>query len=326
MQELDGFTVKNSVVVAVYNVEKWINRCLNSLCSQSLQEFEVILVDDGSCDSSSKICDEFVKDDVRFIAIHKDNYGVASARQCGIDNAIGEYIIHIDPDDWVEANMLERLYSKAIKDDSDMVICDFMKDYVDGSRKYIVTKPSDLNHEVVLKEFFKHFDVFCWNKLVRRSIIKKFDIQFQLGMSFGEDEIFNARLLQNNIRIAYLPMGFVHYCLGQHDSLSSNIKKEDYYKKQKIKIQYLRHYIKEEYHEYYLVDEVIYAMLALDCRGEEIASFSESFSWLRERYLKYNNKIVIMYLFLAFHGFAKSVGIIHHFVKCISKKVDKFKW
>ena len=82
MQELDRFTVKNSVVVAVYNVEKWINRCLNSLCSQSLQEFEVILVDDGSCDSSSKICDEFVNIDARFIAIHKDNYGVASARQC----------------------------------------------------------------------------------------------------------------------------------------------------------------------------------------------------------------------------------------------------
>ena len=243
-----------------------------------------------------------------------------------IDNAIGEYIIHIDPDDWVDANMLEQLYGKAKKDDSDMVICDFMVDYVDGSRKYIVQKPSDLNHEVVLKELFNHLYVSCCNKLVRRSIIKEFDIQFQLGVSLGEDGLFNARLLQNNIRIAYLPMGFLHYCLGEHDTLTSNIKKEDYYKKHKNKTQYLRHYIKEEYHEYYLADEVIYAMLALDCRGEEIASFSESFSWLRERYLKCNNKIVIIYLFLAFHGFAKSVGVIHRFVKCISKKVDKYKW
>ena len=114
-----------SIIVPIYNAEKYIHRCLDSILAQTYKNFELILINDGSIDNRGKICDEYSQRDNRIKVIHKNNGGVASARQCGIENAKGEYTIHIDPDDWVESNMLEELYNKAIKEKADVVICDF---------------------------------------------------------------------------------------------------------------------------------------------------------------------------------------------------------
>lgn len=114
-----------SVVIPVYKAEAWLHRALDSICAQSLNNWECILVDDGSPDRSGEICDEYAEKDRRFRVIHQKNGGVSSARQAGIDAAKGEYSIHIDPDDWVEPTMLEELYHKAKEDNADMVICDY---------------------------------------------------------------------------------------------------------------------------------------------------------------------------------------------------------
>ena len=98
-----------SVIVPVYNAEPYIRRCLDSISAQTFKDFEVILIDDGSPDHCGAICDEYARQDSRFRVIHKENEGVAVARQCGIDNAQGTYSIHCDPDDWVEPNWLEEL-------------------------------------------------------------------------------------------------------------------------------------------------------------------------------------------------------------------------
>ncbi|MCI7728300.1 MAG: glycosyltransferase, partial [Bacteroidales bacterium] len=95
-----------SIIVPVYNVELYLSKCIDSILAQSFTDWECILVDDGSKDSSGKICDEYALKDTRIKVIHQTNKGVSVARQVGIDNASGEYSIHIDPDDWVEPNML----------------------------------------------------------------------------------------------------------------------------------------------------------------------------------------------------------------------------
>ena len=114
-----------SVIVPVYKAEKYLHKCVDSLLAQTFPNFEILLIDDGSPDNSGKYCDEFALKDNRIRVFHKENGGVSSARQFGLDNARGEYVIHADPDDWVETDMLDDLYKKAIEDDADMVICDF---------------------------------------------------------------------------------------------------------------------------------------------------------------------------------------------------------
>ena len=114
-----------SVVVPVYQAENYLNRCLDSILAQTLENFELILINDGSKDKSGEICDEYKRKDKRIRVIHKRNEGVSRARQVGLDLARGEYIIYVDPDDWVERDYLETLYSKAISENADMIICDF---------------------------------------------------------------------------------------------------------------------------------------------------------------------------------------------------------
>mgnify|MGYP001251132114 CR=1 FL=1 len=112
------------------------------------------MVDDGSPDHSGAICDDYARKDDRIKVFHKLNGGVSSARQYGIDHAIGEYVIHADPDDWVESSMLEELYNKAKEEDADMVICDYYMNY-ENKQVYKKQEPSSLDHRTVLKELFQ---------------------------------------------------------------------------------------------------------------------------------------------------------------------------
>ena len=162
-----------SVIVPVYNVERYLGECLESILGQTFRDFEVILVDDGSPDYSGNICDEYVTRDRRVRVIHQQNGGVSVARQAGMDIARGEYTIHVDPDDWVEPTMLSSLYAKAKEEEADMVICDF---YMNSpcQQAYIRQKPSNLNHETVLRELFQHLHGSCWNKLIRRVCYNKY--------------------------------------------------------------------------------------------------------------------------------------------------------
>lgn len=203
-------TPKISVIVPVYKAEAYLHRCVDSILAQTFQDFEVLLIDDGSPDRSGEICDEYARKDRRVRVFHKENGGVSSARQCGMDNAQGEYTIHADPDDWVEPDMLEELYRKAKEEDADMVICDYYTEEK-GRTKYIVQKPSDLNHETVLCELFQQLHGSCCNKLVRRACYKEFGVKFPEELSYCEDLFVNTCLLSHSMVVVYLPKAFYHY-------------------------------------------------------------------------------------------------------------------
>lgn len=208
-----------SIITPVYKVADFIPRCLDSILHQTFIDWECILIDDGSPDASGAICDEYAKEDSRFKVIHKQNGGVSSARQTGLEAACGEYIIHVDPDDYVEPTMLEELYKKAQEEDADMVICDFFYKK-DDKVTYRKQEPSSLKAERVLQDIFILIWGSCWNKLVRHSCCIECGAGFPDGVNYSEDVCFNVQLLKHDIKIAYLPKAFYYYV--QHEDSITN--------------------------------------------------------------------------------------------------------
>ncbi len=204
-------TPEISVIVPVYNAEAYIHRCINSLLAQTFDDFEVILVDDGSFDGSGAICDDYARKNSRVRVFHKENGGVASARQLGVDKARGEYTIHADPDDWVEPTMLEELYYRAKTETADMVICDFFVEE-NGNNSYRVQKPTNNSAEAILDDLlFNRLHGSLCNKLIRRNCYVKNGIRFAEGLNTSEDFLVCLKVLKNNPKVQYLNRAFYHY-------------------------------------------------------------------------------------------------------------------
>ena len=201
---------KISVIVPVYKAENYLHCCVDSLLAQTFTDFEILLIDDGSPDRSGEICDEYARMDSRIRVFHKDNGGVSSARQCGIDHAKGEYTIHADPDDWVEPMMLEELYKKAKEEDADMVICDFYIDFL-KEKKYVIQQPQSLKAENVLTELFQTLHGSLWNKLIKSNCYRDYNLTFPIGLNYCEDVSILLQLLVYDIHICYLSRAFYHY-------------------------------------------------------------------------------------------------------------------
>lgn len=201
-----------SIIVAIYKAEDYLEKCINSLLKQTFKDFEILLIDDGSPDNSGIICDEYAKIDSRIQVYHKENGGVSSARQLGLNKAKGKYIIHADPDDWIEADMLKELYSKAEAENADMTICDYYVDFKNSNKTiYVNQKPKSLEHIEVLKELFINLHGSGCNKLIKKDCFDKFNIAYPQEIKFCEDLYVNAAILKNKIKIAYLPKAFYHY-------------------------------------------------------------------------------------------------------------------
>lgn len=202
---------KISVIIPVYKAEKTIHKCLDSILTQSMKEWEIVLVDDGSPDDSGETCDEYVAKDSRFRVIHQQNAGVSAARQTGLETVTGEYIIHTDPDDWVEPQMLEDLYTKAVADGADMVICDMYRDFGDKCQ-YYKQDVIDTNPQSILNEIFRgNIHGSCCNKLIKHSCIEKYGAKFPNGVNYCEDVCFLVQLLKYDIKVTYLNKAYYHY-------------------------------------------------------------------------------------------------------------------
>lgn len=221
---------KISVIVPIYKAEKYLRKCVDSILNQTFSDFELILVDDGSPDQSGQICDEYAGKDKRINVIHKKNDGVSSARQSGLDASSGDYVIHADPDDWVEPQMLKELYAKAIDTNADLVYCDFYQDYANGVSKYVCQRlTSPLTSESMLIALLEgHIHGSCWNKLIKREKILKYKLRFIPQINICEDRQFCLELLLNgDIAISYQNKAYYHYCLGINDnSIVFNTRKQ----------------------------------------------------------------------------------------------------
>lgn len=217
-----------SIIVPIYNMEKLMRKCVDSILAQTFHDYECLLIDDGSTDGSPAICDEYAEKDHRFIAYHKPNGGLSDARNFGLKHAQGEYTIFFDPDDWVGETCLEEMYTKVLEKNADMLMCDLF--YNDKYRQtYCKQEPTSLNHQDVLKDLItgKVFG-FTVTKLIRRSLYQLYHLEYPKGMYGCEDQYAMCKLLKNNVKIAYFPKAFYHYMHYGNDSLSRHYDEKTY--------------------------------------------------------------------------------------------------
>ncbi|MCU5701902.1 glycosyltransferase, partial [Bacillus cereus] len=215
-----------SLIIPVYNAEKFLPRCLDSVKNQTYNDLEIILVNDGSTDYSGLICDEYAQKDKRFTVIHKENGGVSSARNIGLDVASGKYIGFVDPDDWIETNMFENLYHLIEKNKADIVACGYIRETVDGIilNKNIESDVKILNKEEALNTILNPngFRGFLWNKLFSVDVLNKdFKMYFDENIHFCEDLLFCCQAVSNSRNIVYDSTPYYHYIIHSNNASQS---------------------------------------------------------------------------------------------------------
>jgi len=199
-----------SIIVPVYNTESYLHRCIDSILTQTFIDFECILVNDGSHDNCPTICNEYAEKDVRVLVIHQKNGGSSDARNTGLCKAKGEWIGFVDSDDWIEPDMFEKMYVKAISENCDMVWCDYYMGYLHGS-KYIKAQIENLEKTDIIKKIFAgqlHGSV-C-NKLIKKNISLCNSIYFP-SANFMEDFVFIIQNLYYAEKIGYVSNALYHY-------------------------------------------------------------------------------------------------------------------
>ncbi len=194
---------KISVIVPVYNVEKYLSRCIDSILSQTFTDFELLLVDDGSTDKSGEICDEYAKTDARIKVFHTENRGVSAARNLGIKEASADWICFVDSDDWVEKKFLSDLYGNGFSQDECIIFQRAFVEYESSPEKNRISFPYYIDMTLYApfdeKQIIKYKileDVSVWAKIFNKNIIRTHDIRFCENLSISEDVVFLHTYLQ----------------------------------------------------------------------------------------------------------------------------------
>ncbi len=205
-----------SIIVPVYNVEKYLERCVCSLINQTYQNIEIILVDDGSPDNSGKLCDELAKTDSRIRVIHKANGGVSSARNVALQEAKGKYIGFVDSDDWVEPNMFSTLVQALEDNKAQLVSCDLFQESENIENSYICQEAAEC--EVIeVKEPYRDIIAvpqiagYLCNKLFVKQLVTQ---QLDAELAQNEDLLFVVQYLQNVNKMVHIPQKLYHYKMG----------------------------------------------------------------------------------------------------------------
>ena len=209
---------KVSVIVPFYNVEGYIEKCLDSLVNQTLEDIEIILVNDGSQDNSILIVKKFLEKYLeKIVYLEKENGGLSDSRNYALSYAKGEYVAFLDSDDYVEKDMYEKMYGIAKKENSDMVECDFYWEYPD--KKKIDTGVIYYGQN----EMVEKVRVVAWNKLIKREILDKTKIEFPKGLRY-EDVEFTYKLVPFLNKVSFCKEPLVHYV--QREGSISNLQNE----------------------------------------------------------------------------------------------------
>ena len=254
-----------SIVALVYNLEKYLPRCLDSLVNQTLENIEIICVDDGSTDSAPKIIDEYAsKYPNKVKAYHKKNGGEFTTRNYGLEKASGEYITFVDTDDYVEPNWAEKLYNAAKENNADLAVCGFER--IDLKTNKIVSK--DMTGYGNTVKTITPMDDFCvfinpapWNKIFKLDKVK--DLRFQNFRNFN-DMIFLASSYSKIEKIAFVPDVLYHYYL-RYDSQIHNVNSNDVDNFKRYLLELKRLYIKENKYDdmKYIIDFMAFLHLGM---------------------------------------------------------------
>lgn len=209
-----------SVVIPVYNVEKYLRQCLESVVNQSYKKLEILVIDDGSTDKSGIICDEYAERDKRIHVYHTDNHGLSFARNFALERATGVYIAFLDSDDWLEADAYSILLKEALRTGADIVHFGFYQEFVNstresyGTKNWFVVEGDDVLKALLLE---KKVSDDVWDKFYKASLFKT--IRYPEGRIF-EDKATTYQLIKESTKLVYLPDCLIHY-RNRNNSLSN---------------------------------------------------------------------------------------------------------
>lgn len=215
------YMAKVSIIVPMYNVEKYVRKCLTRLVEQTLKDIEIIVVDDGSTDNSAQIVKEFAKKDSRIRYYKKENGGLSDARNYGMKYATAPYIAFLDSDDYVDVTIYEKLYRKAKKDECDMVECNFYWTYPKSrakGKKDIGRKYSNQ------RKMLERARVMAWNKLYKREIIEKNKIEFPKGLIYEDIEFF-YKMIPYIHTVSFVKEPLVYYVQRKKSIINTQTEK-----------------------------------------------------------------------------------------------------
>jgi glycosyltransferase EpsJ len=252
-----------SIIMPVYNVEKYVGKAIESILAQSFTDYEFLIVDDGTPDGSGKICDEYAAKDERIKVIHKENGGAPSARNAAIDIARGKYLYFLDSDDWAEPDMLKDMYELAQKNDSQLVVCGFYIDtYYEGgnlSEKIAVDDKVYTNAQEFRQEAYRYFDrnllYTPWNKLYRKDLIDKYNLRFP--QTLWDDFPFNLRFMFKVERVTVTTNAYYHFIRARADSETAAYRADMYEKREEE-----QDWMEELYEEWDIHDPATEEMVA----------------------------------------------------------------
>ena len=215
--------VEISVIVPVYNVEDYLAKCLESVISQTFEDIEILCVNDGSTDNSAKILEKYAEFDKRIKIFTEENEGISSARNCALNHVKGKYIFYVDPDDYISTNALEQLHNKAIKNNADLVLYDFIQGGEDAKTGKHLTifelkdyLNSVFNIDIIGAGMYKNIPFTAWSKLYKWDLVK--DIRFNEGMVY-EDLPYWAYVFTHAKRIAYINKPYYYYFIFRGGSI-----------------------------------------------------------------------------------------------------------
>ncbi len=215
-----------SIIIPAYNSEKTIEKCVRSILAQRFQNWELLIVDDGSQDKTGAICDALGAEDARIQVFHKENGGVVLARAYGLERASGEYVAFVDSDDTVQPDMLEKLIGTALEQEADIVSCGYRELCEDGAgADRIPVRLGRLNEKQFFELLFESGTLgFLWNKLYRRELL---DVSVPVGMTVCEDLYLNCMLLKQPRKVFVLPDCLYNYYTNPQSVTHSIEKKID---------------------------------------------------------------------------------------------------
>lgn len=269
---------KISVIIPVYNVELYLRRCLNSIVNQTYTNLEIILIDDGSTDSSPLICDEYAEKDNRIIVIHKSNEGVSAARNDGIDLATGEYLTFVDSDDYIDYEMIERLISNVQRFNADLSISGFTETCDDETK---IEKSDDvrcMDKMEALKHLYIDSDigfVTLWGKLIKKDLFN--DIRLPVGVKCAEDNYITYKLLYKCTKIAYEKSKmYMYFQRSNSETKTFDESSAEDFKAFSVQMDFWKKENKPEFYRMCFVRCFKRLMLTLDC-AENAETKSEDF-------------------------------------------------
>ena len=198
-----------SIIVPIYNIEGYIRECVGSILAQTYPDFELILVDDGSPDNCGRICDEYAEKDVRIKVIHKENGGLTSARNAGLSVAKGDWIMHVDGDDWIEPDMIESLIEAAKVTKADLVFGDYMKYGPYAGNHKLPTWSIDKKDS--MSRYIAYGMTTIWGSIAKRSLYTEHSLKSPDGVSYCEDFHLIVRLCHFAKKIVNVHRPFYHY-------------------------------------------------------------------------------------------------------------------